>query len=300
MGSRRVTLHHTTGWDGTRLHYELSGQPLGSGPVVVLNNGIGCAGYVWKYMRPMLERQCTVLHWHYRGHGHSGSAADSDNYSILDCVRDMDAVMDAADVDCGILFGHSMGVQVALEAALEFPNRTTGLVLLCGSHGNPLDTFQGTDRFRAYLPKLQQFVGDNQSLVKRLMELLVNTTAGWWVARGEVDGRLMKREDFEPYLEHLSKMDPVVFLRMLQSAAEHSTDDRLNGVAVPALVVGAEKDGFTPYSVSQKMADSLPKGELFSLRGGSHTAPLEQPQLLELALEDWLQRTGLWDDRPAV
>ena len=294
MGSRRVTVHYATGWDGTRLHYELSGQPLGAAPVAMLNNGIGCAGYVWKYLCPLLEQHCTVLHWHYRGHGHSGVAPDGSQYTIEDCVRDMEAVMASAEVDTALVFGHSMGVQVSVEAALTIPERVSGLVLLCGSHGNPLDTFQGTDRFRSFLPKIQQFVGENAMLVKLFMETFVNTRAGWWVARGEVDGRLMNRADFEPYLEHLSKMDPVVFLRLLESAAEHTTDGRLCDVSVPTLVVGAEKDGFTPYEVSERMAASIPEGELLTIRGGSHTAPLEQPQLLEMALDDWCKRFAFW------
>jgi pimeloyl-ACP methyl ester carboxylesterase len=198
--------------------------------------------------------------------------------------------MDASGADNALLIGHSMGVQVSLEAALCYPKRINGLALLCGSHSRPLDTFQGTDRFRAFLTPIQQWVSQHSRSAHRLMETLVPTLPAWWVAQGEVDGRMMPREDFAPYLEHLAQMNPAIFLRMLESAAAHTTEDRLCDISVPVLVVGGEKDGFTPFEVSERMAKCLPKGELYKIRGGSHTAPLEQPQLMELVLDDWLRR----------
>jgi len=290
MGSRRITFHETAGWDGTRLHYEVSGQTDPSAPVVILNNGIGCAGYVWRYIRPVLETEFKVVHWHYRAHGHSGESPDPAHYTIDDCVKDCARVMDASGADNALLIGHSMGVQVSLEAALCYPKRINGLALLCGSHSRPLDTFQGTDRFRAFLTPIQQWVSQHSRSAHRLMETLVPTLPAWWVAQGEVDGRMMPREDFAPYLEHLAQMNPAIFLRMLESAAAHTTEDRLCDISVPVLVVGGEKDGFTPFEVSERMAKCLPKGELYKIRGGSHTAPLEQPQLMELVLDDWLRR----------
>ena len=79
---------------------------------------------------------------------------------------------------------------------------------------------------------------------------------------------------------------------LLESAAAHTTEERLGQIAAPVLVVGGEKDGFTPFDVSARMVECLPQGELYKMRGGSHTAPLEQPQLMELVLEDWLCRQG--------
>jgi pimeloyl-ACP methyl ester carboxylesterase len=45
---------------------------------------------------------------------------------------DLIAVMDAAGLDQAVLVGSSRGGSVALDTALEFPDRVTGLVWLCG------------------------------------------------------------------------------------------------------------------------------------------------------------------------
>src|SRR3954471_20976233 len=36
---------------------------------VVFCDGIGCDGYVWKYLERALGADYRIVHWHYRGHG---------------------------------------------------------------------------------------------------------------------------------------------------------------------------------------------------------------------------------------
>src|SRR5690348_7207014 len=58
--------------DGTPLYYEVfgpvEGAPEAALPIVLLD-GVGCDGYVWKYLAPELARDRLVVHFHYRGHG---------------------------------------------------------------------------------------------------------------------------------------------------------------------------------------------------------------------------------------
>ena len=55
----------TTAADGTRLFYGVRG----SGPGLVLLDGIGCDGWAWTPIQPHLALRNRVVHVHYRGHG---------------------------------------------------------------------------------------------------------------------------------------------------------------------------------------------------------------------------------------
>jgi pimeloyl-ACP methyl ester carboxylesterase len=80
---------------------------------------------------------------------------------------------------------------------------------------------------------------------------------------------------------------------MLGQAGEHSAEDLLGSIAVPTLVVAAERDTFTPPDIAEGMAAAIPNAELEMLRGGSHAAPVEQPLLVELRIEKFLaERVG--------
>ncbi len=281
--------------DGTELWYEVSGRAAGTAPAIALCDGVGCDGFVWKYLRQLLEPHFTVVHPHYRGHGKSGPAPSLDHYRIADCVGDLFTVMDAAGVNKAITFGHSMGVQVALEAALTAPERVTGLVLLCGSFGRPLDTFRDSAAMKDAVPKLVPWAAKYTEQIRAVLGATMPTDLGWTIAAAtEVDARHLKKEDFQPYLAHLAGMAPEVFLRTLAEAGKHTTEDRLSSITVPTLVVGAEKDRFTPYWVSEVLAKKVQRGEVRMIRGGTHTAPLEHHELVDLMVEDWLERMSLW------
>lgn len=294
----RLTEFETHAADGTRLFYEVSGARAGA-PGALLCDGIGCDGFVWKYLRPALDPSFRVVHGHYRGHGRSGNAPDFDRYTMADNVADMLHVADEGGFGSGLVFGHSMGVQLSLEVALTAPERVTGLVLMCGSFGRPLDTFHDHTLLKLALPLAKRIVRRISPALRPVLERLMPTDIGWFLAQlSEVDGRLLKREDFIPYLEHLSRMDPEIFLHMLGEAAKHSTESRLGEVDVPVLIIGGERDKFTPFWVSEVMADRLPRAELHMLRGGTHTAPLEQIELTWLLIQDWMERHDL--QPPAV
>src|SRR5215218_2180122 len=125
--------------DGASLYYAVEG-PAGA-PGAVLCDGLGCDGFAWKHLAPHLEQRHRVLRWHYRGHGRSSVPRDTSRVGMDYHCDDLARVMDAAGLERAVLFGHSMGVQVVLEFHRRHPERVAGLVLVCGSYGNPLDTF---------------------------------------------------------------------------------------------------------------------------------------------------------------
>ncbi len=275
------------GPDGTRLFWER----LGDGPPVMLCDGIACDGFIWKYLRPPLSAAHRVLHWNYRGHGRSGAPVDLHRVGIADHARDLFAVLDAAGVERATLVGHSMGTQVCLEAWRQRPDRVAGLVLMCGSYGRITRTFHGTDLLVHSLPKVIELIDRYPALVRTLWsvgpaELFV------WVARmaGEVDTLRLRSEDLVPYFEHIATLDPAMFFRMLLEAGRHSAEDALPAVRAPTLVVAAERDTFTPVRYAEQMARQIPDAELLMVPGGSHTAPIEQPTLINQRVLDFLER----------
>ncbi len=215
--------------------------------------------------------------------------------SLLDCVDDLFRVLDDARVEQAVLAGHSMGVQVALEAHRRDPKRVAALALICGSYARPLDTFHGTDLLGRAFPFVRRLVDRFPGAARFAFEKLVPTEALYQYGRYlEVNRRLVRRQDLLPYLADLSHIDPVLFVRLLATAAVHDASDHLEQVDVPTLVVAGERDTFTPMWLSVHMHACIPGSELLVLPGGSHVGPLERPELLSERLDRFLcQRLGL-------
>ena len=277
--------HLTAARDGTRLHWSTTGS---GAPPVLLADGVGCAGYIWRFLRPELARHHRVLHWNYRGHGQSEAPTDPARISIADCVDDLLVVLDAAGERRVVVIGHSMGVQVALEAHRREPERVAGLVLVCGAPGRALDAVHDVPLAAAALPYAQAAVARFPGLSRLLFRSVVPTDLALELALGfEVNQKLVAREDLVRYLEDLADVDPTLFVKLLGSAAQSDATDHLPSVAVPTLIIAGEKDTFTPMWLSVKMHAAVPGSELLVLPGGSHVGPLEHPELCALRVEKY-------------
>jgi pimeloyl-ACP methyl ester carboxylesterase len=279
--------------DGTRLYVRHKQGPFGV--TALFCDGIACDGFIWKYLWDDLAEHASVAHFHYRGHGRSARPADPKQIDVRAHAGDADAVRHALGDPSVVLFGHSFGTQVALEAYRLRPSGVRALVFLCGSFGRVTYTFKNTDLLANVLPDLLAFVGKHP-LVGRALWSNMPVKAAMRLAEltGDVDLSRVKPDDVAPYFRHVSGLDLAMFLEMLRAAGEHSAEDLLPNVKVPVLVVAAEQDSFTPPAVSSAMAESIPGAELALLGPGSHLLPLERHEELKgIVLEFLSRRVGL-------
>jgi pimeloyl-ACP methyl ester carboxylesterase len=282
--------------DGTRLFWGVRG----SGPPLVLCDGIGCDGFIWRYLQPELARSHTVVHWHYRGHGRSGLPSDPDALDISTLARDLHAVLEPLRLGPVVVLGHSMGTQVALEHYRLYPASTRALVLVCGTYGRLTDTFHGTDVLKNVLPGIIDAMQRRTGLARALWGRVPSGLA-FRVARlsGEVDRLSIREEDFRTYWDHVNLMAPTIFLPMLRLAGEHTAEDLLPQIAVPALVIAAERDTFTPFATARTMSEQIPDAEFLLLSSASHAAPVEQPQAVLNRIDRFFrERLGETDPSP--
>ena len=160
---------------------------------------------------------------------------------------------------------------------------------MCGSYGHPLDTFHNTDIAGKVLPYLKRAVSLSPRVAQELWSRILTTELAYQIAvNTEVNGKILRREEFGPYFDRLSAMDVEVFLGAVTGLGSHSVEMFLPDLKVPTLVVAGQHDTFTPAWLSERMHELLPNSELLMIPGGSHVAPIEQPELLHLRFRDFL------------
>jgi pimeloyl-ACP methyl ester carboxylesterase len=60
-------------------------------------------------------------------------------------------------------------------------------------------------------------------------------------------------------------------------------------VNVPVLVVAGERDSFTPPFLAERMVREMPQAELLMVRGGTHVASIEQPELVDGRIREFFE-----------
>ena len=98
-----------------------------AGPALMLTNGLVTSTSFWKYLRPMWQRNYTVVTWDFPGHGNSGPAVTAEGATVWALPSIMARIMDAVGVAQAVPIGWSVGSQIVLEMYRQYPERVRAL-----------------------------------------------------------------------------------------------------------------------------------------------------------------------------
>ena len=192
-----------------------------------------------------------------------------DDASIPGLAQHVLRLLDALEVDQFVIGGNSLGGHVALEIALRWPDRVSG-VILTGSSG----LFErGFTRNVPHVP--------TREYVRAKMEEIFYEPAG--VTDGWVEG------------VHRIVTTRATALRVLQfarAAKRHNVEADLPRVTAPALLVWGKDDRITPIDVAERFHALIPCSELVYVSNCGHAPMLEHPTTFAEIVRDWLRDTA--------
>lgn len=269
--------------DGTRLHAEVFGPP--DGYPIVLTHGITCAIRAWSYQIADLAGDYRVIAFDHRGHGRSGMPR-RDGYSLKHLASDLNSVLDAtlAPHERAVLAGHSMGgITIAAWSARYrhmVRRRADAVALINTTTGDLVRKVQLLPVPRGLSPAR---VAAARALINAFGGVPIPGAAR--LPSRYVIGMLAVGRDADPviariihrFFEQTSPAGRAGCARMLV-AALGSRHLELDGLTVPTLVIGSERDRLTPISQARRIAGTAPNVVgLVELPGG-HCSMLEHPR----------------------
>jgi pimeloyl-ACP methyl ester carboxylesterase len=275
--------------DGTRIVYSVAGD----GPALVLTNGLTTTTTFWKYVLPIWQRSHTVITWDLPGHGRSEPARSAASASVEALARLQAQIMDAASIRRAVQIGWSTGCQLVLELYRQFPERCAGLGLLLGPAGHVLQTtsfpLPGPTSARLLRVAPRRAFAVFCGVVSRAMLLPGSIALG---RKLQLIGEHTRAEDMQQVLSHIGTVHPGTLRDMLLSLHDHSASEVLSSLQVPLLIVAGDQDPFAPSQhVGLPLHAASPESELLRLPFGTHTALLDQPEVIARAVEGLASRS---------
>lgn len=252
------------------LHYEYyDSQAPGSAPIVLLLHGLGSSTLDWADQLPALTPLYKVLLIDLRGHGKSEKPAGP--YSIKQMAGDIAKLTESLNLSNLHIVGLSMGAQVALQLALDYP----AIVATITAVNTPANMIPHRlkDKWAVLLRKL-------------LVPVLGLRRLGHIIA-----GKLLPGEEFtqrrQLFAERWAANDPSAYSASFNAIIEWDITPALPLIRQPLLVVAARGD-YTPMAWKEQLAEQVPNARLVIIEDSRHATPVERPSIFNSVLLEFL------------
>jgi pimeloyl-ACP methyl ester carboxylesterase len=232
----------------------LSGEQAGNGPPIVLLHGLTATRrYVVMGSRALERGGHQVVSYDARGHGRSTPASDRGAYDYERLADDLEAVLDALEIERTVLAGASMGAHTAVRFALRRPERVAALGLI-------------TPSFDPGLPDDEAMFAGWDALARGLREGGVDGFVAAYDLRSVPDAW---RDTVEKVLRQrlAAHAHPAAVADALEAVPRSRPFERIDELAaldVPTVVVASrdEADPGHPQAVGERYAAAIPSAGL--------------------------------------
>lgn len=242
----------------------------GQGAPLVLIHGVGMAQEVWTPQVHSLAADFDVLVYDMWGHGRSALPAGP--LALGHYATQLLDLLDQLGISQTSVVGHSMGALIALEFALDHPERCTGVVAMNA-------VFSRTEAQSAQVKKRAD------ELLQHGTQANLDDTMKRWFG-DPIDPDCVLAEKLSRQL--LEDVNPQGYARAYQvfATADAQHVPRLHGLQPTTLFFTGELDPNSTPAMSLAMAALAPHAEVNILPGHRHMMSLTAPQQVSRVLRD--------------
>lgn len=264
---------------GAKLHYETDGDPL-MPALLLIHAGIANLR-MWDPQVADLTRNHFVVRYDTRGSGETVSRNVPFSHQA-----DALAVLDHVGVGRATLIGCARGGSIAIDLAVEHPERVSGLVVIGG----------GPSGF----PEVELTDAEDE-LFDALDEAF---DAGDWprLARLEVElwaiGPLRRAADLDPaFVAAAHTLNLANVIHAEEAPVPQPLDppavDRVVDLDMPALITVGEFDITPALAQYEYLLETVPQASGCTFRGTAHLPSVEHPEEFQRVLISWLAQNDL-------
>jgi 3-oxoadipate enol-lactonase len=261
--------------DGGRLYYEVDGEGK---PLLFIHAGVANLR-MWDDQVAALAPEYRVIRYDTRGFGRT----ETDDVGFSNRA-DAAAVLDHLGVESAVVVGASRGGIIALDFALEFPERVDALVVAAGGVGGY--SAGEDDESEALWEEVER------RWEAKDWEWLTDFDTAFWVdgpgqPTDRVDPRI--RSTVEEWIRTNYEAEKVEGQPIV---LDPPAAQRLDDLRIPVLVMVGDLDEPATVAACTYLAEQVVDGRLEIFEGGAHMFNMEQPDRFNDTLLGFLSSVG--------
>jgi len=260
------------------MHIELSGRDDAGAATVVLSAGLGGLGSFWLPQMNALRAAYRVVVYDQRGTGRSPDTLP-EGYSMQDMASELAQALSAQGIERYDIIGHALGGMVALQLALDYPERVQRLVLVNG---------------------WLQLDAHTRRCFRVRQDLLLNVGVEAWVRAQPLflypaDWLSQHQERIEAedtlHAAHFQGRENLLNRLHALMACDYSA--QAQRIHQPVLLLCARDDLLVPWTCSEQLLAALPDATLQRMNWGGHAMSVTDSTTFNHLLMSWLQDKSL-------
>jgi len=249
-----------------RIHYWVAGKE--DAPLVVFTHGATVDHHEWDATLPLVGEHFRVLTWDMRGHGLSRPAT----FHLAEAVDDLLALLDRLEVREATLVGHSMGGNLHQEVVFHHPERVKALAMLdCTWNFKQLSA---SDKFWLKLADPIFKLYPYKTLINQSLAVSATSKESQELLRKSM--QLLSKEEYVHIL-----MDASLCLR-------YEPDYK---ITQPLLLMIGDKEATGNIRKAMPLWAKHDGVDLVVIPNAKHAANLDQPEIFQRLLLDFLERS---------
>jgi pimeloyl-ACP methyl ester carboxylesterase len=263
--------------NGVSIYYEHHGRPVDSGAeVLILIHGYLSSCFSFRLLIPFLKNKYIIYALDLPGFGQSEKSNtfiySLDNYGklIVDFIHTF-------KLDKVVLVGHSMGGQIALQAARHEPNRISKVVGL--SSAGYMGRVKRSIVLLSYLPLFHLMLRvyfNKKDVMSNFLEVTHNRNI---ITKEMMDGYLAPLKEKSFYKS---------FIRFIRHREGDLPSELVKTIRQPVLLVWGRQDEIVPLSIAERFKSDLPSAKLIVFEETGHLLPEEKPKEVAQAIDQFL------------
>ena len=269
--------------DNEQIFYVKNFQSIDhSKPVLVFNYGLVCSNHHWKFQTEYFDRLgYQILIHDYRGHFQSTGQQSVEKITFTQMAEDVAGLCSFLKIEEAIMLGHSMGVNVCLQLAKDFPALVKGMVLISGTFISVKDVMFDTNLMEFITPIAALGLEKYPEIFKKIWSTGgINPLVREIIHSTGFNRSKVSKEFIEIYLNRVGQLGAEVFFQLFNEMTRQNITHGLEKMTMPALIMGGHKDNVIPNHLQRTLANLLPKSETYFMKNGSHVPQADYPDMV--------------------